>query len=230
MNAADIMTRSVVSVDPGLPVSEVARLMLSRGISAVPVVEPGGRIIGMISEGDLMRRTELGTERHRSWWLRVIADKATLAEEFTKSHARKARDIMTHDVVSVSEKTPAAEIVDVLEQHHIKRVPVVRDGTMVGIVSRANLLRAFASMSFEPPDVSSDDEAIRQRLVSELRRQSWWTGDEKDIIVTDGVVHLWGMVESQKERDAIRVAAESAPGVRSVKNHVSIRPPPPLYV
>jgi CBS domain-containing protein len=223
------MTRSVVSVDPDLPVTEVARLMLGRNVSAVPVVEPGGRLIGMISEGDLMRRAELGTEKHRSWWLRVITEKGTLAEEFTKTHARKARDVMTRDVVSVSETASVTEIVDLLEQHRIKRVPVVRDGTIVGIVSRANLLRAFASIPSEPPAVSADDESVRQRVLAALRRESWWSGTEQDIIVTDGVAHLWGFVDSQKERDAMRVVAENTPGVRRVKNHVTIKPTMPLY-
>jgi len=230
MNAADIMTPTVVSADPDLPVAEVAKLMLSRGISAIPVVAPDGTLVGIVSEGDLVRRAELGTERRRPWWLRALTDDVELADEYAKSRGRKARDVMTPSVITVDETTPIADIVDLLEKHRIKRVPVVREGRVVGIVSRANLLRAFASEAFREPRESSDeDRAIRARLLDELKRQPWWHGRDEDIVVSDRTVHLWGTVRSARERDALAVAAENTPGVRRVENHVNVVEPTILY-
>jgi CBS domain-containing protein len=230
MNAADIMTPTVVSADPDLSVVELAKLMLNRGISAIPVVAPDGTLVGIVSEGDLVRRAEMGTERRRSWWLRALTDDVELADEYVKSRGRKARDVMTPSVITVDETTPIADIVDLLEKHRIKRVPVVREGRVVGIVSRANLLRAFASEAFREPRESSDeDRAIRARLLDELKRQPWWHGRDEDIVVSDRTVHLWGTVRSARERDALAVAAENTPGVRRVENHVNVVEPTILY-
>jgi CBS domain-containing protein len=223
MKAADVMTDSVISVDPDHPVEQVARLMLEHGISAVPVIGAHGQLLGIVSEGDLMRRGELGTQKRRSWWLNVLADKPTLAAEYTKARARKARDVMTHPVVSVEAATPIVEIVELLEKHNIKRVPVVSDGRVVGIVSRANLLRAFASRASKGSSpVANDDQAIRERLLKHLGRQPWWSERMINIVVTDGKVHFWGFVESQEQRDAMRVAAENIPGVRAMKDHMTL--------
>ncbi len=230
MNAADIMTRSVVSADPDLPVEEVAKLMLARGISAIPVVMPDGTLVGIVSEGDLVRRAEMGTERRRSWWLRAFVNDVELADEYVKSRGRKARDVMTPSVITVDEATPILDIVALLDKHRIKRVPVVREGRVVGIVSRANLLRAFASdAAKEPSELSDDDRAIRARLLDELKGQPWWHGREEDIVVANGTVHLWGTVQSTNQRDALVVAAENTPGVRRVENHVTVKEPPILH-
>jgi CBS domain-containing protein len=224
------MTRTVVSVDPDLPLAEVAKLMLGRGISAVCVVERDGRLIGMLSEGDLLHRTELKTETSRSWWLRVVAGDDELAADYVKCRGRKARDVMTRTPVSVSESTPIAEIVAVLDRHRIKRVPVVRDGRVVGIVSRANLLRAFAvEASREPLELSSDDRAVRARLLQELGKQTWWHGRDEEVVVADGIVHLWGTVRSDEEKHAFSVAAENTPGVRAVRSHITVSAPVTLY-
>lgn len=230
MNAADIMTRAVVSVDPDLPLADVAKLMLGRGISAVCVVERDGRLVGMLSEGDLLHRAELRTDTNRSWWLRLIAGDNELAADYAKCRGRKARDAMTRAPITVSESTPVAEIVAILDKHRIKRVPVVRDGRVVGIVSRANLLRAFAvEASREPPQISADDRSIRERLLRELGKQSWWHGRDEEIVVADGIVHLWGTVRSVEEKQALSVAAENTPGVRAVRNHVTVNAPVTLY-
>lgn len=230
MNAADIMNHAVISVDPDLSLAEVAKLMLGRGISAVCVVGRDRKLIGMVSEGDLMRRVEIKTDRKRSWWLRLVAGDEELASEYVKCRGRKARDVMTRAPVSVSEETPAADIVALLEQHRIKRVPVVRDGRIVGIVSRANLLRAFAAEAArEQPDVSTDDRAVRTRLINELSKQAWWHGRAEEIVVADGIVHLWGTVRSELEKQAMSVAAENTPGVKAVRNHITISSPVTLY-
>jgi CBS domain-containing protein len=231
VNAADIMTRTVVSVDPDLPLAEVAKLMLGRGISAVCVVERDGGLIGMLSEGDLLHRAEIKTETSRSWWLRAVAGDDELAADYVKCRGRKARDVMTRTPVSVSESTPISEIVAILDENHIKRVPVVRDGRVVGIVSRANLLRAFAAEALrEPPELSSDDRAIRVRILQELGKQAWWHGRGEEIVVADGIVHLWGTVRSNEEKHALSVAAENAPGVKAVRNHATVSAPVTLYV
>jgi CBS domain-containing protein len=174
MKAADIMTRNVQSVSPDLPVEEVARFMLERGISAVPVLDGGGNLVGVVSEGDLMRRAELGTEKHRSWWLRLFVGDDYQAREFVKSHGRRVRDVMTRKVVTVTEDTPIAEIVTLMEEERIKRVPVMREGRMTGIVSRANLLRAFASREVSRAAAAAEqDRDIHTRLLALLEKQPW---------------------------------------------------------
>jgi CBS domain-containing protein len=230
MKAADIMTKSVVSVDPDLPVAEVAKFMLGRKVSAVPVVDRGSRLIGMVSEGDLMRRSELATDKQRSWWLRMFIGDDYLAREFVRFHGHKARDVMTRKVVTVGESTPIQEIVTLLEENQIKRVPVVRDDHVVGIVSRADLLRAFASQATqEAAKISDSDRDIQSRILAELERQPWWHERNCGIVVSDGIAHLWGTTESPEQREALRVVAESAAGVRGVKNHVNVVRPMVLY-
>lgn len=226
MKAADIMTRTVHAVSPDLPVEEVARFMLARQISAVPVVDGGGKLIGIVSEGDLMRRAELDTEKHRSWWLRLFVGTDYQAHEFVKSHGRRARDVMTRKVITVGEDTPVAEIVTLMEENRIKRVPVMRDGKMTGIVSRANLLRAFASReTAKEAETVAQDRDIQTRLLAVLEKQPWWHARACHVVVSDGIVHLWGNAESADEREAIRVAAENTSGVRGVKNHINVVPP-----
>ena len=221
MRAADIMSAPVVSVGPDTSVKEIAALLFKKRISAVPVLDEG-RLIGLVSEGDLLRRKEIGTDRAAragSWWLRMF-DIDPAPVEYIKSHARRARDVMTRDVVTVAPETPVAEIATVLESRGIKRVPVMRDEQLVGIVSRANLVQALAGMPraavrMTPPA----DQAIRGRLLAELGRQSWWREMASNVIVTDGIVHYFGTIQSDDQRDAARVAAENIPGVRGVEDH-----------
>jgi CBS domain-containing protein len=225
MHAADVMTPAVVSVDPDMTVQDLAKLLSERGISGAPVVDAGGRMVGIVSEGDLLHRTELGTERRgerrTSWWLEQFA--SGLARDYVKSHGRTVKDIMTRDVVAVAEDAELADVARLLETKRVKRVPVLRDGKIVGIVSRANLVRALGAIPATPASGTlEDDRAIRQRLIAELGRQRWagrmWA---QDIIVTDGVVHLWfGSDEPEERRQAVRVAAENIPGVQRAQVHV----------
>ena len=219
MRAADIMTSPVIRVGPETPVHEIATLLLKHRISGVPVVEHG-RLIGFVSEGDLLHRQEIGTERRTgSWWLRLFSVSGS-AEDYIKSHASRARDIMTREVVSVAPDTGLAEIATLLEKRRIKRVPVLSEGNLVGIVSRANLVQAIATARPTSSRVTSPvDSAIRGRLLAELGHQSWWAGPNSQVIVTDGVVHYWGVARSDIEREAARVAAENVPGVRGVEDH-----------
>lgn len=221
MKAKDIMTAPVVTISPGTPVREIAALLLKRRISGVPVVEDG-RVVGLVSEGDLLRRHEIGTDRgaaESSLWVRLIKDDPA-PTAYVKSHASRAQDIMTRDVVSVVENTPIAEIASLLETHRIKRVPVFRGERLVGIVSRANLIQALAVSSRARKALRANgDESIRRKLLAELERQPWWRSTASNVIVTDGIVHFWGIVDSNDEKEAARIAAENVPSVREVMDH-----------
>jgi CBS domain-containing protein len=221
MKASDIMTSPVLTVGPDSQVREIAALLLKHRISGVPVVDDG-RLAGFVSEGDLLHREEIGTDRNPragSWWLRLFGGDDSPAD-YVKSHARRARDIMTREVVSVGPDTPLAEIAALLEKRRIKRVTVLRDGKLVGIVSRANLVQAIAAMRPPSAQVTTPvDSAIEGRLLAELERQSWWRRFSSNVTVADGVVHFWGTVGSADERAAARVAAENVPGVRAVEDH-----------
>ena len=229
MRAADVMTVNVLSVDPETPVQEVAKLLSERGISGVPVVEKAGKLVGIISEGDLMRRVETGTQPRRSWWLELLSTNTELASDYVKTHGRRASHVMTAKVVTVEETTPLVEVAEILERHRIKRVPVVRKGALVGIVSRSNLVRALASGGQKPSAAAGPDDAIRDQLLAELKRQKWAEASRGNVIVTAGVVHLWGTILSEEERQALRVAAENVPGVRGVEDHTTLMPAlPPI--
>ncbi|HXV10810.1 MAG TPA: CBS domain-containing protein [Burkholderiales bacterium] len=223
MNASDIMTSPVITAAPHTPVREIAGLLLKHRISAVPVMVEG-RLVGLVSEGDLLHRHEIGTDRadqNRSWWLRLLGSDRSIGD-YVRSHARYARDIMTREVVSVSPDTPIAEIASLLETRGIKRVPVLRGDRLVGIVSRANLIQALAVAGHsgpKRPKRSQSDKAIRTRLIAELERQPWWRRGSSNAIVTEGVVHYWGMIDAEEERTAARVAAENIAGVRGVEDH-----------
>ena len=237
MRAMDVMTTNVITISPITTVQEIAQLLSERNISGVPVVDASNRLIGIVSEGDLLHRVETGTEqrlrrRRRSWWLDRFAAEEELARDYVKSHGRTAEDVMTREVVTVSESTDLAEVANLLETKRIKRVPVVKDGQLVGIVSRANLVRALATAGSRfTADTAPDDRAIRQKLVEELRGQEWVHTWAADIIVTDGVVHIWVSDDRpQAEKDALRVAAENIPGVRAVEEHLVPAPMiPPAF-
>jgi CBS domain-containing protein len=227
MRAMDVMTTNVITVGPDTPVQEVAKILSERSISGVPVVDPENRLVGIVSEGDLLHRVETGTERRaqrrrRSWWLDTIGSDEELARDYVKSHGRTVKDVMTREVITASDTTELAEIANLLETKRIKRVPVVRDGKLVGIVSRANLVRALAAVGSQlTGDIAADDRTIRQRLLAELREQPWVHTWAADIIVRDGVVHIWVSDDRpEEEKQALRVAAENIAGVRGVQEHI----------
>jgi len=229
MRAMDVMTTNVITVTPEASVQEVAKVLSERGISGVPVVDADNRLAGIVSEGDLLHRVETGTERRpdrtrrrRSWWLDTIASDEELARDYVKSHGRTARDVMTPEVVSVTDTTDLAEIATLLETKRIKRVPVLKDGRLVGIISRANLMRALAAARSQlTTDAAVDDRTIRQRLLAELKEQAWVHTWASDIIVSDRVVHIWVSDDRPPhQRQALRVAAENTPGVQKVEEHL----------
>lgn len=218
MNARDIMTSPVVSIGPDATVREIAALLLDMRISAVPVLD-AGRLVGIVSEADLLHRHELGTEAsQRPWWLRLLSADASL-EDYIKSHARRARDVMTRKVVSVDDDAPVATIVALLERHGVKRLPVLRGERLVGIVSRSDLVGALARRPGPARRAAGGDEAIRRQLLGELKRQPWWRRAASSVVVSEGFVHFWGTVGGEVERDAARIAAENVPGVRGVEDH-----------
>jgi len=227
MRAMDVMTSEVITVGQNTSVQTVAKLLAERGISAVPVVDRENRVIGMVSEGDLLHRAETGTERRRSWWLDMMASTNKLAGDYVKSHSGKVRDIMTRDLISVTETTPVADIAVLLETNRIKRVPVVRDGKLVGIVSRANLVRALAMTIRQASGTEADDLSIRDKLLAELKAQRWAEVSPANVTVKDGIVHLWSSYLSEQEKRALVVAAENTPGVRRVEDHMR---PVPVYL
>lgn len=221
MLAKDIMTTTVVTVTADTRVEDIAELLLERNISAVPVVDDAGRLVGVVSEGDLMRRDESGTARPRSWWLNLLASPEEQARDFAKTHGHRAGDVMTTDVATVSEDTPVGEIAHILEKRRIKRVPVLRDGKIVGLVSRANLLHGLAAHKDRPPITPSpDDRTIREQIMALVARQEWINYGSLNVVVTDGVVELWGWVDNEDERKALKIAVEDVPGVKSVEDHL----------
>ncbi len=222
MNAADVMVSNVITVRADTSVAKIAEILLANRISAVPVLDENGALAGIVSEGDLIHRVEAGTEQHRSWWLELLTGKEILAREFVKSHARKATDVMTRPVIAVKPDTALGDIASLLEKHRIKRVPVVKNGKLVGIVSRANLIQALVTVGKKTtPNATVQDSILYDNLLAELRSQSWWS-NKINVIVQNGTVELWGFVDSEAEKDAIRIAVEVTPGVRSVANHLAI--------
>ena len=220
MRASDIMTTSIISATPDMSIRQAAGTMVFAGISGMPVIDEQGRLLGIVTEGDLMHRAELGTGvSHRAWWLELVASTSELASQYVKEHARKVKDVMSTDVTTVSESCPVADIADLLERRRIKRVPVMRDGKVVGVVSRANLIRALVTMAPElPAAAESGDNAIREDVLSAMEGHPWALARE-NVIVENGTVHLWGPVIGAEESNALRVAAENVRGVKDVVTH-----------
>ena len=223
MKARDVMVSPVITVRPSASVKEVAKIFLERRISAVPVVDDQGKIVGIVSEGDLLHRSEADTQRQRPWWLLALTRDDALAADYVKAHARKVSDVMATEVITAGPDTPLHEIASTLEKYAIKRVPIVKDGQLVGIVSRANLIQAVAS-DRKKLEISLSDTTIRDKLLAHLKSQRWAHTGLLNATVSDGVVDLWGISNSDTERKAIRVAAESMPGVVAVNDHLIMRP------
>lgn len=224
LTAADVMTTAVITVRPETSIHEIAKLLCDHHISGVPVIDDGERLLGIVSEGDLIGHAQLAGEQRRSWWQTFLSGPTVLAQHYAKSHGRTASDVMTKEVVTVLETTSVADTARALEQHRIKRVPVLRNGRLVGIVTRSNLLQVLATTDVSKP-MNVADRIIRERLNEELEEQPWAYLLSKNIVVENGVVHLFGIVQSDEERHAIRLAAENQAGVKAVEDHLSVVPP-----
>jgi CBS domain-containing protein len=221
MKAKDVMTPRVISIAPEATITEGVRLMLQNRISGLPVVDKAGNLVGIVTEGDFLRRAETGTERHRPRWLEFILGPGKLAGEYAHAHGRKIAEVMTTEPTTVTEDTPLDEVVQLMEKRRIKRVPVVRGVALVGIISRANLLHALASVARETKPASAEDAAIRERLMKELAEQRWAPLALIDVVVRNGVVEFWGTVTDDRERQALIVAAENIAGVKEVRDHLA---------
>lgn len=217
MNAADVMTRNPTTVRGDTPILDALGGMLERGVSGLPVLAGDGTLVGMLTEGDLLRRVETGTERQRPRWLEFLMGSGRLAEDYVRSHARRVTEVMSKDVVSVTPDTPLPDVVALMERHRIKRVPVVDGNTCVGIVSRADLLRALHRALAQQPTQASDN-AIREHVLREIERGPFSANASLRVTVQGGVVTLEGVIFDERQRGALRVAAETAPGVREVRD------------
>lgn len=215
MQVKDIMQTDVAVVRPDSEIAAAAKIMAKRRVSGLPVVDTSGAVVGMLTEGDFLHRSELGRASSRSWWLDLVGAGET-ASEFVRAHAKYVKDAMRTDVKTIAPNASLADAAMALETHGIKRLPVVEDKRLLGIVSRADLVRALASLAPETPQVSMSDADVREAVQQAISGESRTSGVQVTVIVRDGVVELWGLAASQQEIDAARVVAERTPGVRSV--------------
>jgi CBS domain-containing protein len=219
MRAHQIMTRPVITVTPDTTIVEAATVMLQRHVSGLPVVDASGKLVGVVSEGDFIRRAEIGTGRRRGRWLRFVLGPGKSASDFVHEHGRRVSEIMSTSPFTITEDTALAEIVALMEKNHVKRLPVMRGHQLVGIVSRANLLRAVASLARQIPDPTADDDHIRNRVIDALEKNDWCPFG-LGVIVKDGIVHLSGVITEEGSRQAAVVAAENVQGVHKVHDHL----------
>lgn len=219
MRAHQIMTRTVVTVAPETTIRDAADIMLRRHVSGLPVMDAAGRLVGIVSEGDFLRRGEIGTQRKRGRWLTFILGPGEEATSFVHEYGRKVSDVMTRDPLTITEDTTLEEIVQTMEKNNVKRLPVMRGEALAGIVSRANLLQAVASLAREIPDPTADDDHIRHRIIDTLQKNDWCPFG-LNVVVRDGIVHLNGVITDESSRSAAIVAAENVTGVKKVHDHL----------
>ena len=219
MRAHQIMTKDVITVTPQTSIEDAARIMLRSHISGLPVLNEAGKLVGIVSESDFLRRSEIGTGRKRPAWLQFLIGHGRAAADFVHERGRKIEDVMTENPVTVGEETPLEDLVRLMEKKGIKRLPVVSGNTLVGIVTRSNLLQAVASIAHEIPDPTADDDHIRDRILRAVNATDWRPiGFE--VTVRKGIVHLHGIITTDKARQATVVAAENVSGVKKVHDHL----------
>jgi len=218
MQAQDVMSRDVVTVEPEATILNAARLMLQRKISGLPVATAAGELVGIVTEGDFLRRAETGTVRRRPRWLEFVIGPGRLADEYARATGRIVKEVMTREVRTVTEEAPLKEVVDLMERFHVKRLPVLRGQRIIGIITRQNVLRALVGRMSVSVTAATDD-AIRERLLGELKKQPW-APVMIDAVVTDGRLKLVGTIFDDRQRKAIRVAAENIPGVKSIEDQL----------
>lgn len=219
MRAHQIMTRPVITATLETTTVEAANTMLQRHVSGLPVIDAAGKLVGIISEGDFIRRGEIGTQRRRGRFMNFILGSGREAADFVHEHGRKIAEIMTPDPFTINEDTDLEKIVELMEQNGVKRLPVMRGDKLVGIVSRSNLLRAVASLAHEIPDPTADDDHIRNRIMDALEKNDWCPFG-LNVVVRDGIVHLSGIITDERSRQAAVVGAENVTGVKKVHDHL----------
>lgn len=223
MFANDLMTNMVITVGPNMSLNEIAKLLIKRRISAVPVVDKDEKLLGIVSEGDLVHRIRGDQELPRSWWLSLIGDPNDIPKEFIRTHGKVAKDVMTKEVITATRFTSISELAELLETKKIKRVPIVEAGKLIGIVSRANIIQALvASDPAELPIVTPSDQEIRKTVLEECYQHKWASDATMNVVVKNGVVQFWGLVSSEDAKDALRIAAENIPGVKEVKENLDV--------
>ena len=220
MKAKDIMTSRVITIGQDASIFVAARLMLQNRISGLPVVNSSGALVGMVTEGDFLRRAETGTEKHRPRWLEFVLGPGRTAADFTHSHGRKVDEVMSDNPISVTEDATVEDIVDLMERHRIKRVPVTRNARLIGIVSRANLVRAMLPLARAAQPAAQTDLDIQNHIKSELSNQKWAPVALVDVTVNKGVVDLWGTILDERDRKALKVLVENVTGVKAVSDHM----------
>jgi CBS domain-containing protein len=218
MQVRDVMTRNVIAAKADDSILTAARLMLQNRISGLPVLDAGGALVGVVTEGDFLRRGELGTKKRRPRWVEFLLGPGKLAEEYVHETGRKVSEVMTPNPHTVSEDATLQTVVTEMERYRVKRLPVTRNGQLVGIVSRANLLHALASLARETPAPSGDDAAIRDQILEALAKQHWALG--VNVVVKSGIAEIWGTIMDERERQATIVAVENVPGVKQVHDHL----------
>jgi CBS-domain-containing membrane protein len=219
MKACDVMTSRIVSVKADASIMTAIRLMLQNHISGLPVSGSEGELVGIVTEGDFLRRGEIGTQRRRSRWLEFFIGSGRWADEYVRARGRKVAEVMTPEVITIAEDTPLEEAVTLMERHRIKRLPVVRDGRVVGIVSRANIMHALVSLAVEANSpLATTDASIRANILTECDKQPW--RPLLNVVVRDHIVHLWGTLTDERERQALVVLAENVAGVQAVHDHM----------
>ncbi len=225
MQARDIMTKAVISVRPDTTVRDVAILMTEKHVSGLPVIDADNKLVGIISQGDLLHRRELGTEAKHKWWLSIFANPDTMAREYTKSHGLRARDVMTRHVTSVDESAELADVAAVLDYANIKRVTVLDNGRLVGIIARSDLVKALSKVPPAERKIGVANNSLHQTLTQKLRRQPWLESSFLNLAVADGVVQLWGYVGTADQRRALHAMIEETEGVTAIDDHLSIGHP-----
>jgi CBS domain-containing protein len=224
MNVQDAMTKDVVTVRPETAVSEIAALLVKHRISAVPVVSEDNRVLGIVSQTDLGHRSETGTEKKRKWWLDIFTDTDAQARAYTKSHGVHAADVMTRHLITVRPTASLSEVAEVLDTHRIRQVPVLDNGKLVGMISRTDLVRKLAEVTVAAPAVRPQNGQLQKAIMAEIAAQPWLKSAIINASVSDGVVELYGAVNSDAQRQALRVLVENVPGVVRVENHVGLLP------
>lgn len=219
MRAHQIMTRPVITVTPDASILDAANTMLRQHVSGLPVVDATGKLVGIVSEGDFIRRSEIGTQRKRGRWLKFLLGAGATATDYSHGHGRRVSDVMTPEPITVAEGSTLEQIVTTMEKNGVKRLPVMQGDKLVGIISRANLLQAVASLAREIPDPTADDDHIRSRIIREFEKNDW-SPFGLNVIVRDGIVHLSGVITDEDSRQAARIAAENIAGVRKVHDHL----------
>jgi len=221
MKAKDVMTHCVVSIGPEAPILDAIARMISHQVSGMPVIDTDGKLVGMVTEGDFLRRTETGTEAPQRRWLELLLGPASRAEEYVRSHGRTVREVMSRKIVAASKETPLTELVELMEEHGIKRIPVTEEGRIVGIVSRADLMSALAERLSQSTKAPASDESIRRAIVTEMKKQPWCPVQSLSIRVRNGFVDVNGTIFDEGQRRALQVLVENVHGVKGVHDHLT---------